>query len=127
MPKGFKTGGRRKGTPNKFTGDLRQMILGALAEVGGQDYLVRRARKHPGAFLVLLGKLTPTQMAGTGDGPVEVPYSDLEVARRIAFLLARGAQALEAGPAGGLESPPPLPARKSLRDDPPPELARGAS
>ena len=127
MPKGFKTGGRRKGTPNKFTGDLRQMILGALAEVGGQDYLVRRARKHPGAFLVLLGKLTPAQMAGTGDGPVQAPYSDIEVARRIAFLLARGTHALEAGPAGSLESPSPLPARESLGDEPPPRRAPARS
>jgi hypothetical protein len=32
MAKGYKTGGRRKGTPNKLTRDLREMILGALAD-----------------------------------------------------------------------------------------------
>jgi hypothetical protein len=31
MARRFKTGGRRKGTPNKLTRELREMIMGALA------------------------------------------------------------------------------------------------
>jgi hypothetical protein len=61
MAKGYKTGGRRKGTPNKFTRDLREMILGALADAGGRAYLVAQAKKNPSAFLTLLGKLLPRQ------------------------------------------------------------------
>lgn len=59
MPLGKKLGGRRKGTPNKFTGELKDMIQGALADAGGQAYLVRQAKRNPGAFLALLGKTLP--------------------------------------------------------------------
>ena len=95
MAKGYKTGGRRKGTPNKLTSDLREMILGALTEAGGLAYLVTQAKENPRAFLTLLGKLLPTLVTGNDDGPVEVELSDVEVARRLAFLLARGAHQLD--------------------------------
>jgi len=40
MAKGKKTGGgSRKGVPNKITGDVRAMILGALDAAGGMEYL----------------------------------------------------------------------------------------
>lgn len=35
------------------------MIDGALEELGGQDWLVRTARKRPDAFLALIGKRLP--------------------------------------------------------------------
>jgi hypothetical protein len=38
MPKRRKTGGRQKGTPNKMTATLKEMILGALDQVGGESY-----------------------------------------------------------------------------------------
>jgi hypothetical protein len=95
MAKGYKTGGRRKGTPNKLTRDLREMILGALADAGGRAYLVAQARKNPGSFLRLVGKLLPRQAADTDEGPVKEELPDVEIARRLAFLLARGAQALD--------------------------------
>src|SRR3954453_15960074 len=68
MANGRKTGGRRAGTPNKFTGDLRQMILNALGQVGGEEYLARCAAENPGSFLTLLGKVLPTQLSGDPDG-----------------------------------------------------------
>jgi hypothetical protein len=71
------------------------MILGALADVGGRDYLAAQAETNPSAFLSLLGKLLPTEVTGRHAGPIEVALSDLEVARRLAFLLARGAHALD--------------------------------
>jgi hypothetical protein len=37
MAKGKKTGGRQAGTPNKFTGELREMILQALDGAGGVE------------------------------------------------------------------------------------------
>ncbi len=56
-PKGTpKTGGRRKGTPNRVTRELRQMIRDALEELGGQDYLTRQAHENPVAFMALIGK-----------------------------------------------------------------------
>jgi hypothetical protein len=115
MAKGYKTGGRRKGTLNRLTVDLREMILGALVEAGGRDYLVAQAHKNPKAFMALLGKLLPAHVAGGDEGPIEaeVELSDVEVARRLAFLLARGAQAPEGPqpePLGASQPAPPQPA-----------------
>jgi hypothetical protein len=96
MAKGCKTGGRAKGTPSKLTGDLRQMIEGALADVGGRGYLAEQATKTPSAFLTLVAKILPMQVTGKDGGPIETrDMSDLEVARRLAFLLARGANTRE--------------------------------
>jgi hypothetical protein len=59
-PKGHKRwGGRTKGTPNKITRELGAMIDGALMELGGQQWLVRAAKKKPEAFMGLLGKRLP--------------------------------------------------------------------
>jgi len=38
---GERRGGRKRGTPNKFTADVKAMILGALDAAGGQDYLLK--------------------------------------------------------------------------------------
>jgi len=35
------------------------MILGALNEVGGMDYLAQQATANPAAFMTLLGKVLP--------------------------------------------------------------------
>ena len=64
--------GRKKGVPNKVNADLKAMILGALAGAGGQDYLQRQAELNPGAFLTLIGKVLPMQIAGDGGGAVTI-------------------------------------------------------
>jgi hypothetical protein len=64
MAKGVKTGGRKKGTPNKFTGELKDLILGALDQAGGMEYLARQAEEKPAAFLALVGKVLPLQVNG---------------------------------------------------------------
>jgi hypothetical protein len=62
-------GGRQKGTLNKENRDIREMILTALTSVGGAKYLAECARKQPVAFLGLVGKVLPLQIAGTnGNG-----------------------------------------------------------
>lgn len=72
-PKGTaKSGGRKKGTPNKLTRDLKEMILGALNDAGGQKYLAIQAKKNPAAFMQLLGKILPYQVTGEGSEPI--PY-----------------------------------------------------
>lgn len=55
--------GRKPGVPNKFTRELKDMILGALAENGGQAYLAEQARENPNAFMTLLGKVLPMTVA----------------------------------------------------------------
>lgn len=54
-----KTGGRKKGTTNVVSADLRQMILDAAKEVGGVKYLVRQAEENPNMFMQLWGKILP--------------------------------------------------------------------
>ena len=51
--------GRPKGMPNKVTKELKEMILGALDDAGGQEYLARQAEENPNAFLTLVGKVLP--------------------------------------------------------------------
>jgi hypothetical protein len=70
---GYREGaGRKKGVPNKINADLKEMILGALSDVGGRDYLALRAKDTPAAFLTLIGKVLPMQITGEGGGPVFV-------------------------------------------------------
>lgn len=70
MAKGRKTGGRQKGTPNKITGAVKDMVLTALDNAGGIKYLEAQAKANPTAFLTLIGKVIPLQVAGDPDNPV---------------------------------------------------------
>ena len=69
---GRKTGGRQKGTPNKLPGPVKAMIIGALSEAGGQAYLVKQAAVNPVAFMTLVGKVLPLQVAGEDGAPIPV-------------------------------------------------------
>ena len=68
MAKGIKTGGRRKGSINKVTAQLKDLILQALDESGGVEYLKQTAIDQPVAFLTLVGKVLPLQVTGEGGG-----------------------------------------------------------
>jgi hypothetical protein len=85
---GERRGGRSKGTPNKLTGDLRAMILGALDAAGGEKYLTRQADQSPAAFMALLGKVLPTKIEGSLaiDATDISTLSDQDLAERIARL-----------------------------------------
>ena len=72
MANGRKTGGRVAGTPNKFSANLRAMILNALSEAGGEEYLARQANENPAAFLTLLGKVLPMQVTGNEGGALAI-------------------------------------------------------
>jgi hypothetical protein len=62
-PGGARPGaGRKKGIPNKLTGDVKAMILGALEQAGGQQYLADQAEQNPGAFMALVGKVVPKDL-----------------------------------------------------------------
>lgn len=50
------------------------MILGALSDVGGRDYLARQAEENPVAFLGLVGKVLPLQLAGAEGGALIVDF-----------------------------------------------------
>jgi hypothetical protein len=62
-------GGSRKGIPNKVTGQLKEMILQALDNAGGVEYLERKANdpRTAAAFLGLVGKVLPMTVQGAGE------------------------------------------------------------
>lgn len=62
--------GRPKGSQNKVTKALKDMILQALDDCGGVDYLAEQAKENPSAFLTLIGKVLPLQVTGDGGGPL---------------------------------------------------------
>lgn len=55
-------GGRNKGSLNRLTAEVRDMIAEALSRVGGASYLEEQANKNPVAFMALVGKLLPLQL-----------------------------------------------------------------
>ena len=79
---GFTKGnpGKPKGAVNKTTKALREMILLALSEAGGVDYLVKQAKqKNPAAFMALLGKVLPMQVTGDPNAPVQLLLTGSDV------------------------------------------------
>ena len=80
MATGKKTGGRVKGTPNKNTTALKDMILNTLEKAGGEEYLLTQAMEDPKTFLALIGKVLPLQVTGDSSNPVvikSINYKDL--------------------------------------------------
>lgn len=69
--------GRPAGIPNKMTREIKEMVMQALENAGGVDYLTQQARDNPGPFLTLLGKVLPLQVTGAGGGPLKVEFPGL--------------------------------------------------
>ncbi len=76
MALGKKTGGRKKGTPNKTTALLKDAILTAATDAGKDGglvgYLTAQAVLNPGPFMALLGKVLPMQLTGEDGGAVRL-------------------------------------------------------
>ena len=70
MAKGVKTGGRQKGTQNKATKELKEMILEALDRSGGVQYFIQQAESNPTAFMSLIGKVLPSTISASLAGSV---------------------------------------------------------
>ena len=70
--------GRPKGVPNKATKALKEMILGALDQAGGEAYLLSQAENNPVAFMTLIGKVLPSEIQAQLDayqkGDIVSPY-----------------------------------------------------
>jgi hypothetical protein len=58
---GKKTGGRKKGTPNKTTRDMKAAIMEAFERAGGVEYLHMLAHDEPRTFATLLAKVLPNE------------------------------------------------------------------
>ena len=75
MPKGQKFGGRKPGSVNKTTALLKDAIIQAATEAGGDGglkaYLKARAQdENKGPFMALLGRVVPLQVDGNPDKPI---------------------------------------------------------
>jgi len=64
--------GRKKGVTNGDTAKLRELILGALDQAGGQDYLYQQAFDEPKAFLQLIGKVIPREVESRISGDLAI-------------------------------------------------------
>ena len=79
---GSKSGGRKKGTPNKTTKALKDLILGALDEKGGLKYLARQADENPAAFMTLVGKVLPMTVSGdSDDGSIAIKVIERKIVK----------------------------------------------
>jgi len=68
--------GRPKGSPNKTTAAVKDMILQALNEAhddGGAGYLKEQAAKNPTAFMQLVGKVLPLDVNANLSGAIGMP------------------------------------------------------
>jgi len=71
--------GRPKGSQNKTTALLKDAILKAADQAGGEGgmvgYLTQQAEENPGPFMALLGKVLPMQVEGSGkDGEIVIQW-----------------------------------------------------
>lgn len=73
MAKGYKTGGRQKGTPNKTTKEVKNALIQAFDELGGVPALVEWGKKNPDDFYKLWVKVMPVQQteAVVADQPIQ--------------------------------------------------------
>lgn len=67
-----KTGGRKKGTPNKSTVKVKEAFEAAFENLGGVEALVKWGMKERSEFYKLYAKLLPVQITGDKDNPVAV-------------------------------------------------------
>jgi len=51
------------------------MILGALDDKGGREYLARQADENPTAFMALVGKVLPSTMNANVSGGIMINWS----------------------------------------------------
>ena len=66
-----KTGGRKKGTPNKLTVSARAAFQAAFDGLGGAKKLQEWAEKNPDEFYRLYARLIPVEHVGDGGtGPI---------------------------------------------------------
>jgi len=71
--------GRPKGMQNKATTELKDMILGALSDVGGRAYLAQQAIDNPGPFMTLVGKCLPKDINASVKGSVVITATPLDM------------------------------------------------
>lgn len=117
MATGRKTGGRAKGTRNKRTVAFADALKLAYQRIGGDRAFVKWCRANPDIFYNgLMAKLLPHELNIQAELEVtRDPMTDFDVARRIAFILARAGQQLPALEAERVET---LPSPETVQEIP---------
>ncbi len=64
MARGFKTGGRQKGSVNRTTAFFREAVLVAYDDIGGNQAFAQWARENPSEFYRIAARLIPLQVSG---------------------------------------------------------------
>ena len=84
-----KTGGRKKGTPNKTTSSAKQNILAVCEGIGDIGGMIIWARANRTDFYKLYARLLPHEMSGPDGGPISAdePLDYEDMARRLLFVL----------------------------------------
>jgi len=72
MAKGIKTGGRKKGTPNRTTASAREAMSLAFEGIGGVGALQTWALENQTEFYKLYGRLIPQEITGKDGGAIEI-------------------------------------------------------
>lgn len=62
--------GRKKGSVNKSTSEMREMVYEAFELAGGVKYLLTQSKVNPKAFLALAAKLIPQAVDHTIEGNI---------------------------------------------------------
>jgi len=106
--------GRPKGSPNKMTRDLRELVEGALEDAGGREYLARQARDNPTAFMALLKGLLPRQISADIKAQTEIVDKRREIDAMVEALLAPGAVQRTRDGAPVVNLPPVTPSEARL-------------
>ena len=112
---GSKSGGRKPGSRNKaqVTEDMRKDILAVYRKLGGRKFLAKFAEENPAEFLKqCLSRVMPAPPKEDAEPTVVVNnnLTDLDVARRIAFVLfTAGKQLEENEPIEAKAEPTPAP------------------
>lgn len=72
MARGFKTGGRQPGTPNKLTAAFKDAVRIVYEDIGGHAAFAAWARENPTEFYRLAARLIPTEIATRFDAGITV-------------------------------------------------------
>ncbi len=129
MAKGYKTGGRRPGSLNKTTANVKAAFTAAFEELGGVPALVEWARAEPTEFYKLYARLLPAEMKAEITVESEGLSERLERARQRVILLEHERRSVFTPEIGGLHHLPadPLSASDDLVDRTPAPLERSAT
>ena len=79
--KGKKTGGRKKGVPNKVTASVKEAFTAAYKAIGGDRALAQWASENPTHFYQLYAKLIPQEVSKTVEHrvPTQITFNAVDM------------------------------------------------